>query len=71
MKKHHLLGVILLCSGLFSCSSGVIQQDKPRRNDGYEQAEAHGFDKGIAAEGHALGIVASGNQNYDRKLCTK
>ena len=26
MKKHHLLGVILLCSGLFSCSSGVIQQ---------------------------------------------
>ena len=26
MKKHHLLGAILLCSGLFSCSSGVIQQ---------------------------------------------
>ena len=26
MKKHHLLGVVLLCSGLFSCSSGVIQQ---------------------------------------------
>ena len=26
MKKLHLLGMILLCGGLFSCSSGVIQQ---------------------------------------------
>ena len=26
MKKHHLLGVILLCSGLFSCSSGVMYE---------------------------------------------
>ena len=26
MRKHHLLGAILLCGGLFSCSSEVIQQ---------------------------------------------